>query len=724
MLGPERQHNRVVARGRLQLEVESPAEPFPECQPQRAVHPGATGRVNDELHPARVVEEALDHEMLGRGQGSELPVAGREVGDDLLGDGTVDPGKSLDDLDGPPGTPCGAVPGVFGPEGGLDGAAQCGDRLGQLGRPRRCLTEPERHRRRGAIGVDHPDRPRLDPADPPHGAAQEEHVARHRLNRPVLVDRAHESVLRLEHDPEVRDVRDRPAGGHGSEAGTASRPEHAVHAVAVQVSTPAAAPGDDPLADELHDRLEVAGAELAVVRRPAGEAQQLLFAAALGIRCGALGDQLLCENVQRCDRRRDRVQIAGADRDQQRRALHELVTRERIHAADRNTADMVLGPPDALEESGDAPGRAELAYELHRADVDSELKGCRRDHRPELTGAKACLHAQPAVHGQAAVVGLDAVLPEAVSQLMGNPLGHSPGVHEHERRPVLVYVCCDAFEHRRHLLVGRHGAELVVGKLDGDVEPALMSDVDSETPGLATGQSPFRSGTHQEPGNGPYRALGCREADPDRSLVRRDEAVQPLQAEREVSPALVTCQGMDLVDDHRPHRREHLPAACRREQEIERLGRRHDDLGAVAQHRRALGGRRVAVADRHLYLRRLQAELDRDFGDLGQGLSEVLAHVDRQCTQRRDVHDVGPAPGVSRLGRPVTTVDSHEKRCKGLARPGGSGDQGVEAGGYGRPAFGLRLGRPGRVAPPEPFGDRGMERVEHFAWSAAELGPP
>ncbi len=244
-------------------------------------------------------------------------------------------------------------------------------------------------------------------------------------------------------------------------------------------------------------------------------------------------------------------------------------------------------------------------------------------------------------------MGLDAVLPEALSQLVGDPLGHPPGVDEHEGRPVLLYVSCDPFEHGRHLLEGRHGAELVVGELDGNVEPALMADVDDHAAGRAAGQGPVRPGTHQQPGDRPYRPLGCRQANPDRSLVRRDHAVQSLQAESEVRAALVTGQRVDLVDDHGPHRREHLPASCRGEQEIERLGRRHDDLRAVAQHGRALGRRRVTVADRHLHLRRLQADLDRDFGDLGEGLAQVLAHVDRQGSQGRDIDDIGPPAGNS-----------------------------------------------------------------------------
>ena len=104
-------------------------------------------------------------------------------------------------------------------------------------------------------------------------------------------------------------------------------------------------------------------------------------------------------------------------------------------------------------------------------------------------GAQPGLDPQPAVHGQAPVVGLHAVVAEPVGQLVGDTLGHPPGVHEHERRAVLLDVAGDALEHRRHLLVGRHGAELVVGQLDGDVEAPLVPDVDDRAEWLAVRQA-------------------------------------------------------------------------------------------------------------------------------------------------------------------------------------------------------------------------------------------
>ncbi len=324
----------------------------------------------------------------------------------------------------------------------------------------------------------------------------------------------------------------------------------------------------------------------------AGQRQQLLLAAAVGFRRRALGHQLLCENVQWGDRRRDGVETAGPDRGEQRRALHKLVSRQRVEAADRHPADMVLGTPDALHERCDAPRRPQLAHQLHRADVDTELQGRGRDDRSKLARTKTRLHAKPAVHRKTAVVGLDAVVAEAISQLVGDALGHPSRVDEHERRPVVLDVRSDALEHRRHLLERRHGAELVVRQLDGHVERPVVTDVDDPATRSTAGHAPVRPGPDQEAGDPRYRPLGRRQPDADRPFTRvdlrglaagrlctagrlftarasrrprrgGDQAVQPLQAQGEVRAALVAGEGVDLVDDHGPHRPQHLAASRR-----------------------------------------------------------------------------------------------------------------------------------------------------------------
>ncbi len=71
MLRPEREQHAVVVGGSLQLEVEGAAEALAEREAEGAVLAGAEGRVQHELHPARLVEEALGDERLLGGQGGE-----------------------------------------------------------------------------------------------------------------------------------------------------------------------------------------------------------------------------------------------------------------------------------------------------------------------------------------------------------------------------------------------------------------------------------------------------------------------------------------------------------------------------------------------------------------------------------------------------------------------------------------------------------------------------
>ena len=91
------------------------------------------------------------------------------------------------------------------------------------------------------------------------------------------------------------------------------------------------------------------------------------------------------------------------------------------------------------------------------------------------------------------------------------------------------------------------------------------------------------------------RVLRGAQADP---LDRRPPAwrLEALERQREVRAALGVRDGVDLVDDHRLDAAEHL-ARLRGEDQVQRLGRRDEDVGRVAEHRGALALGRVAGAD-------------------------------------------------------------------------------------------------------------------------------
>lgn len=79
VLRPERQDDRLLVRGRLQLEAEPAAEPLAQRQAEGAVDAAAERRVQDHLGPARLVEEPLEHDAFLRRGGAERGRARGEV---------------------------------------------------------------------------------------------------------------------------------------------------------------------------------------------------------------------------------------------------------------------------------------------------------------------------------------------------------------------------------------------------------------------------------------------------------------------------------------------------------------------------------------------------------------------------------------------------------------------------------------------------------------------
>src|SRR4029077_10832754 len=87
VLWAERQDDRVLSGGGLELEVEASAEPLAQRQPPRALQAAPERRVQDELHPPRLVEEALEHERLLRRDDTEDLLGRGEILDHLPGGG-------------------------------------------------------------------------------------------------------------------------------------------------------------------------------------------------------------------------------------------------------------------------------------------------------------------------------------------------------------------------------------------------------------------------------------------------------------------------------------------------------------------------------------------------------------------------------------------------------------------------------------------------------------
>ena len=154
--GRARARWRLGGRG-LQLEVELAAEALAQRQAPGAVDARAEGRVHHELHAARLVEEALEHELSCVGSAPSAARAGAQVFRQLRARPRHRARISLVSQDmrvlarrEPPSS--------FRP--------QARDRAGELGGARRRLAEPEGDVGRLPLGVLHPHLAASPPQDP------------------------------------------------------------------------------------------------------------------------------------------------------------------------------------------------------------------------------------------------------------------------------------------------------------------------------------------------------------------------------------------------------------------------------------------------------------------------------------------------------------------------------------------------------------------------------
>ncbi len=336
-------------------------------------------------------------------------------------------------------------------------------------------AEPERDRRRLALRVDDPHLARLDLPDQVGGVAQLEDVARHALDREVFVERADEGVRRLEQDAVVTDVGDRAPRRDGGEPRAAAPAQAVVDAVVVHVRGAPAAAGREALREHLDDVVEVPALEIAV---GVGAAHQLVQRAVVPLFARDCRYDLLRQDVERMPGDDQPVQLALPRGPQQRRALDQLVARQREQPPLRHGGEMVARAPHPLQQRRDRAGRADLAHQVHRPDVDPELERRRGDERPELPLLEARLGIEPLLLREAAMMRRHVLRAHPLRQMHGHPLGEPPRVHEHERGAVLG----DELRHAIVQLVphlGRHhGLERRRGDLDREIQLARVTGID------------------------------------------------------------------------------------------------------------------------------------------------------------------------------------------------------------------------------------------------------
>jgi hypothetical protein len=309
------------------------------------------------------------------------------------------------------------------------------------------------------------------------------------------------------------------------------------------------------------------------------------------------------------------------------------------------------------------------------------------------------------------------VLAEALAEVTRGALGHAARVDEDQRGAMQQHQLGHARIDLVPLLVGHHRAQRLRRQLEGEVAFLGIADVDDLAVGHAAMHVPR---AHEEARDLFDGLLRGRQADArERPAAQR---LQALQREREVAAALAGGDGMDLVDDHRAHRRQHAPARGRAEQHVERLGRGHEDVRRLAQVLLAVPGGGVAGAHGAADVHVRQAQHRQLGTDARQRRLEVQADVVGQRLERRDVHHcglVGQAAGCQALAH--QPVERGKESGQGLARSGRSRDQRVAPGTDGRPGGFLRLGGSGKAAA-EPAADGRVEIGERHGLRAGEGG--
>ena len=596
------------------------------------------------------------------------------------------------------------------PEVGLELAHESAQRPPELDRSPDRVTVPERQLARLARRRrhDHPVVP--DVLDPPAARAEGDDLAGPALVDHLLVELADPPAGRpglADHEHAVQaPIGNRPARGHGDDARVAPAIDRVrdpvPHESGLQLRelVRRVRPGEHP--EHALEDLPRQG----LVRCRAGDGrEQLVHGPAIehGHGHDLLGQHV--ERIARQGRRLDRAVVHPA-RDDGR--LEQVAPELREDDAGGRRVDLVAGPTDPLEARRDRRGRLDLDDEVDGAHVDPELERARGDDRRQPAGLQVLLDREPLLPGDRAVMSPDELLAGQLVQALGEPFGQAARVAEHDRAVVAPDQVEDPGMDRRPdagpRLRTRGGSAGLLVQRQRLAEPAHVLDRHDDRqleplagPGVDDLDRPARARAAEEPRDRLERTLGRRQPDPlERRRVVGAEPLEPLEAEREVRPSLRPGDGVDLVDDHLLDAAQDV-ARRARQQQVQRLGRRDQDVRRAAGDLATILGRRVAGPGGDRDVRHGQAEPLRGQRDPGQGRPQVPLDVVGQGLERADVQDPDRArrrPGRHRPRRSGgQTIEAPEERGEGLAAPGRGVDERVPAGRDRGPATRLRVRR-------------------------------
>ena len=247
------------------------------------------------------------------------------------------------------------------------------------------------------------------------------------------------------------------------------------------------------------------------------------------------------------------VELAAPHGVEQRAALHQLVAREREQPPLGVPSTPWPERPDALQEGRDRARRAELADEVHVADVDARARATRSRPAPcSSPRFSRCSASRRRSRDRLPWCARDLSSPRRSDSWRATRSAMPPRVDEDERRAVRLDQLREAVVDLLPDVARHHGFERRRRQLEARSRVAPVADVDDRAlaPGAPSAPAPTRKRAISSIGfcvadrpiahSRPPRAPSSRSSDSARCV-----------------PRLFGGERVDLVDDHGARRREH-----------------------------------------------------------------------------------------------------------------------------------------------------------------------
>ena len=132
---------------------------------------------------------------------------------------------------------------------------------------------------------------------------------------------------------------------------------------------------------------------------------------------------------------------------------------------------------------------------------------------------------------------------------------------------------------------------------------------------------------------------------------------------------------MYLVDDHRADAAEHAASSETGQHDVQRFGRRYQNVRGLSKHPRARGGRRVSRANSDPNLRKLLPFRGESFFELGERPIEISLNVVVKRFQRRDVKQMNSVRKRLLCSAHDQLVQLPQERRQSLSGSGRSQDE-------------------------------------------------